>query len=651
MKPDNLMADTGPVSAAPTFLAGGGEMGALIRTHDWASTPLGLPESWPQSLKTAIRIMLTSRQPIWIGWGRDLVFFYNDPYKSIIGGKHPVALGQPTEVVWREIWHEIAPLLDSALTGGEGTFVEQKLLIMERNGFPEETYYTFSYSPIPDDDGSTGGIICANSDDTARVVGERQLTLLRELAASTPDAHTWREACSLATRALATNPHDIPFAMLYAAEPGGTQVSLVCTCGIANDHPAAPASMNAAKRRQRAAVAFRGSAAHAGARHRRRSPGAVRPWPADGRLGHRAATGRRAADPRCRRDRPRRRAGRGAEPVPFVRRQLSLVPQSRGRPDRRGDRLRACLRGRTAARGGARRDRPREDRVLFQRQPRVPYAAHADAWPARRTAREAGTRRRKRSRTDRGHASQWPAAAQARQRAARLFAHRSGPHADPEAADRHRRVHRRTRVAISLGDRGGGHAARDRRRACGRRRRPGSRDVGKGRDEPALERVQVHVRRDDRGRHDGHARRRRRSERDGYGHRHVRGRDAAALRALSPRGGREGPLGGRQRHRACDGAGTGAAARRHDRRGKQARPRLAVRGQAAAERAGCSPRPRRTRTRSRAGTRRPTSMPPCAGTRKTTVSRSRWRCRNPCRPKPRWRACWSSTTTPICATT
>ena len=95
---------------------------------------------------------------------------------------------------------------------------------------------------------------------------------------------------------------------------------------------------------------------------------------------------------RCRRDGPRRRAGRGAEPVPSVRRQLSRVPQSRGRPDRRGDRLRACLRGRTAARGGARRNRPREDRVLLQRQPRVPHAAHADARPARRTAREAGTR-------------------------------------------------------------------------------------------------------------------------------------------------------------------------------------------------------------------------------------------------------------------
>jgi PAS domain S-box-containing protein len=245
MKPDNLMGDAGSAGVTASFLAGGDEMGALMRAHDWNATPLGSPETWPQSLKTAIRIMLTSRQPIWIGWGRELIFFYNDPYKSIIGGKHPVALGQPTEVVWREIWPDIAPLLATALTGVEGTFVEQKLLIMERNGFPEETYYTFSYSPIPDDDGSIGGIICANSDDTARVLGERQLMLLRELAASTPDAHTWREACSLATRALATNAHDLPFALLYTAEPGEAQVSLVCACGIGTDHPAAPATMQA----------------------------------------------------------------------------------------------------------------------------------------------------------------------------------------------------------------------------------------------------------------------------------------------------------------------------------------------------------------------------------------------------------------------
>ncbi|WP_116149014.1 response regulator [Paraburkholderia sp. BL27I4N3] len=238
------MSDAPPAGvAAPSFLAGGGELGALIRAYDWTQTALGAPDTWPQGLKIAIRIMLTSRQPIWIGWGDELLYFYNDPYKSIIGGKHPVALGQPTRVVWREIWSDIEPLLDTALAGAEGTFVEQKLLIMERNGFPEETYYTFSYSPIPAEDGEPGGIICANSDDTAQVVGERQLALLKELAAASPDGRDWREACELSARALQANPQDLPFAMLYAAEPGSDTVTLVGSCGIEPGHPAAPQTM------------------------------------------------------------------------------------------------------------------------------------------------------------------------------------------------------------------------------------------------------------------------------------------------------------------------------------------------------------------------------------------------------------------------
>jgi signal transduction histidine kinase/CheY-like chemotaxis protein len=222
------------------FLAGGGEMAALIRSFDWTSTRFGPPQDWPQSLKTAVRIMLTSRQPIWIGWGRELTYLYNDPYKSIIGGKHPWALGQPTTVVWREIWDDIGPMLATAMTGVEGTYVEEQLLIMERNGYPEETYYTFSYSPIPDDDGSAGGIICANTDDTKRVIGERQLALLRELAADTADARTWKEACKRSVDALATNPRDLPFALLYLAEPDGANFTLVGVCGIEPRHSAAP---------------------------------------------------------------------------------------------------------------------------------------------------------------------------------------------------------------------------------------------------------------------------------------------------------------------------------------------------------------------------------------------------------------------------
>lgn len=228
---------------ASGFLAGGGEMGALIRAYDWASNPLGRPETWPQSLKTAVRIMLTSRQPIWIGWGADLIYLYNDPYKSIIGGKHPWALGRPTAEVWQEIWPEIGPMLRTAMGGVEGTYVEEQLLIMERHGYAEETYYTFSYSPIPDDDGTPGGIICANTDDTQRVIGERQVRLLRELAAQTADARSWSEACQRSVAALATDPHDLTFALLYMVPPHGDRATLAAAYGVAAGHPAAPESL------------------------------------------------------------------------------------------------------------------------------------------------------------------------------------------------------------------------------------------------------------------------------------------------------------------------------------------------------------------------------------------------------------------------
>ena len=225
------------------FLAGGGETGALIRAHDWSDSGLGHPAQWPQSLKTALRIMLTSRQPIWVGWGPDLIFFYNDPYKSIIGGRHPAAMAQPTRQVWSEIWAYMAPLLRTAMTDGTGTYEEQKLLIMERNGYPEETYYTFSFSPVPGDDGSLSGIICVNSDETRRVTSDRQRNLLRELAIAMPQSATWRQACELSARALAVNPHDIPFAMLYAVESGGETAELVGACGIEPGTAGAPSAL------------------------------------------------------------------------------------------------------------------------------------------------------------------------------------------------------------------------------------------------------------------------------------------------------------------------------------------------------------------------------------------------------------------------
>lgn len=227
-----------PVSIPATLFANGGEMGVLMHAYDWANTSLGAVETWSQSLKTTVRIMLTSRQAMFVWWGDELINLHNDAYRAILGGKHPWALGQPASLVWQEIWDQVGPRAESAIRQNEGTYDEALLLIMERNGYPEETYYTFSYSPIPDDDGSTGGIICANTDDTQRIIGERQLALLRELASKTADARTFDDACHLSVEALHGNPYDLPFAMVYLVDPDHQQVFLAGTSGIESDHPA-----------------------------------------------------------------------------------------------------------------------------------------------------------------------------------------------------------------------------------------------------------------------------------------------------------------------------------------------------------------------------------------------------------------------------
>ena len=127
-----------------------------MRAMDWSRTALGPVEMWPQALRTSVRILLTSRQPMFVWWGDELINLYNDAYKTIVGGKHPQALGQPASVVWREIWDQVGPRARSAMTANEGTYDEALLLIMERHGYREETYYTFSYSPVPSDTGTPG---------------------------------------------------------------------------------------------------------------------------------------------------------------------------------------------------------------------------------------------------------------------------------------------------------------------------------------------------------------------------------------------------------------------------------------------------------------------------------------------------------------
>src|SRR5688572_6796825 len=212
-----------------------------MRAIHWATTPLGPVERWPHSLRTCVRIILTSRQPMFVWWGDELINLYNDAYKAIVGGKHPQALGQPASLVWREIWDQVASRAHRAMRENEGTYDEALLLIMERHGYAEETYYTFSYSPVPNDQGGTGGILCANTDDTPRIIGERQLALLRDLAARTADARRVEDVCARAAQALSTDGKDLTFALLYLLDADKQAAELCASAGFAHDHPACKA--------------------------------------------------------------------------------------------------------------------------------------------------------------------------------------------------------------------------------------------------------------------------------------------------------------------------------------------------------------------------------------------------------------------------
>ncbi|WP_114947227.1 PAS domain-containing sensor histidine kinase [Microvirga calopogonii] len=171
------------------FLSGGGEMGALMRAHDWSTSPLGPPEGWPQSLRTVVSLMLTSKFPMFVAWGPRLAFLYNDGYRPIFGAKHPHALGLPFVDVWSEIWSDIEPLVTKALAG-EATYHADMHLVMERNGYPEDTWYTFSYSPVRDETGGIGGMFCACTETTQEVKSRAALKAeqdrLRELFRQAP---------------------------------------------------------------------------------------------------------------------------------------------------------------------------------------------------------------------------------------------------------------------------------------------------------------------------------------------------------------------------------------------------------------------------------------------------------------------------------
>ncbi len=216
---------------AAHHLPGGGAMGQLTRNHDWSSTSLGPVETWPQSLRTSVGIVLESHFAMYVAWGDDYIQFYNDRFRPILGAtKHPQALGISARETFPEIWEVIGPMF-ADVRRGVGTGFEDWMLSLDRNGYLEECYFTFSYSPIRDEDSKVGGVLVTVSETTPRVLGERRLELLRDLAALALQETRHEEIWPASLKVLATNPADLAFCLLYRTS-GPDSFTLEGSCGL-----------------------------------------------------------------------------------------------------------------------------------------------------------------------------------------------------------------------------------------------------------------------------------------------------------------------------------------------------------------------------------------------------------------------------------
>ncbi len=269
-----------PISdSAAAWLAGGGEMGDRIRRLDWTGTPAGPTATWPQSLRSAVSILLPSKAQICLFWGRDLIKLYNDAYIPVLDRKHPWALGRPAREVWSEIWDVLGPLLEGVVATGEAFRAGDHPFYLERRGFAEETYFDVSYDPVRDESGKVGGVFCIVSETTGRVLSERRLRTLRDLGRA-KEGRSVSEACELALAALGSNPKDLPFVSLYLV---GRRRRARRRRRGRHGRRRAPPPVDRARRCP--LVPRRGHAERSGARPRHASRGRRR----------RAASGRRAA--------------------------------------------------------------------------------------------------------------------------------------------------------------------------------------------------------------------------------------------------------------------------------------------------------------------------------------------------------------------
>src|SRR5262245_19317365 len=232
---DKLAAEQDPRA----FLAGGGEMGRLIQSMDWSATPLDSAESWPQSLRTTVSLCLPSNFPMCIAWGPKHVMIYNDGYWPITGRKHPRSMGQDFSECWASAWPVIGEPFARALAG-HASFIENQRMFLDRNGYLEETFFTFSFSPIRDETGGVGGVLNPCHETTARMLSERRRRALRDLSARTGKAKSVDEVLLLSAQSLSEHERDLPFVLLYVRDETARQARLVASTGLRPGAEACP---------------------------------------------------------------------------------------------------------------------------------------------------------------------------------------------------------------------------------------------------------------------------------------------------------------------------------------------------------------------------------------------------------------------------
>jgi signal transduction histidine kinase len=221
----------------------GGEMACRINHFDWSQTSLGEINTWSQSLKSVVKTLLASSYPMILTWGKDFIQIYNDAYSQLIGDKHPAALGIDIRITLAEAWDTLGPMIETVMATGVANWTPALLLLLERSGYREESYFNVSHAPAEDDSGEIVGMLAVCSEVTQQVLGDRRLRLLRDLSSKAGESQSVKATCRNALSVIASLPMDVPFALLYLRDLDGKRLTLQGIVGILAGEAASPKTL------------------------------------------------------------------------------------------------------------------------------------------------------------------------------------------------------------------------------------------------------------------------------------------------------------------------------------------------------------------------------------------------------------------------